>query len=96
MIKSIISLVLLIATVSLNIKHGWDAFHYRNNPETLKGMNDLGISEAAIPFLGLLTFAIALLTLVPRTFFIGNILNGFSILLIMSFALRSGNTKRWP
>lgn len=93
MIKNIISLALLIISVSLSFKHGWDMFNYRNNPESVKIMNELGINESFIPFFGVLAVAIGILLLIPRTFFLGNMLNAISILLIMALALRSGNYK---
>lgn len=93
MIKNLISLALLIISVSLSFKHGWDTFNYRNNPESVKIMNELGINESFIPFFGVLAVAIGILLLIPRTFFLGNMLNAISILLIMALALRSGNYK---
>lgn len=93
MIKNIISLVLLVVSVLLNFKHGWDTFSTKSNPESLKMMNALGISTTATPFLGFLTIAAGVLLLIPRTFFFGNILNAMSIVLIMALALRAGNTK---
>lgn len=93
MIKNIISLALLISSVFLSFKHGWDTFHYKNNPESLKLMVELGIQESLIPWLGALTVLIGVLLLIPKTYFIGNMLNAVSILLIMSLALRAGNLK---
>lgn len=93
MIKKIISLVLLIVSVSLSFKHGWDTFNYKNNPASLKMMNELGISEPSIPFLGILTIIVGILLLIPKTFFAGNMLNAMSIVLIMALALRAGNYK---
>lgn len=93
MTKNIISLVLLIASVFLSFKHGWDTFNYKNNPESIKMMNELGVSEPLIPFVGALTIVIGVLLLIPKTFFIGNLLNAVSIILIMTLALRAGNFK---
>lgn len=93
MVKNIISLLLLIVSVVLNSKHGWDTFNYKSNPESVKAMANLGISESVAPFLGILTLLIAVLLLIPRTFFLGNLLNALAIVLIMAFALRSGNYK---
>ncbi|KMQ65293.1 hypothetical protein ACM39_16560 [Chryseobacterium sp. FH2] len=93
MTKNIISLVLLIVSVSLSFKHGWDTFNYRKNPESLKMMNELGISESFIPILGILTIAVGILLFIPKIFFLGNLLNAISIVLIMSLALRAGNYK---
>lgn len=93
MIKNMISLLLLIVSVVLNSKHGWDTFNYKGNPESVKAMANLGISESAAPFLGLFTLLIAVLLLIPRTFFLGNLLNSLAIVAIMALALRSGNYK---
>ncbi|RDC55669.1 hypothetical protein DU508_15460 [Pedobacter chinensis] len=93
MIKNIISLVLLIVSVALSFKHGWDTFNYKKNPETLKMLSELGISELFIPFFGVLTITVGVLLLIPKTFFLGNLLNAMSIILIMALALRAGNYK---
>ncbi len=93
MIKSIISLALLLVSVFLAFKHGWDTFNYRNNPESLKMMNELGISEALIPVFGGVTILIGVLLLIPGTFFWGNVLNAVSIVLIMALAIQAGNLK---
>lgn len=93
MAKNIISLLLLIISVSLSFKHAWDTAHYQNNPDTFKMMTSLGISKAAIHVFIFLAIAIGVLLLVPRTFFLGNMLNAISIVLIMGLALRAGNLK---
>jgi hypothetical protein len=93
MVKNIISLLLLIVSVLLSFRHGWDAFTYKSNPETVKAMAGLGITEKAIPILGYLTIAIGVLLLFPKTFFYGNMLSAMSIVLIMALALQAGNYK---
>jgi uncharacterized membrane protein YphA (DoxX/SURF4 family) len=93
MVKNIISLLLLIISVLLSFKHGWDTFNYKNNPGSVKMMNELGISEPVIPFFGLLTIAIGVLLLIPKTFFLGNVLNAMAIVLIMALSLKAGNYK---
>jgi hypothetical protein len=93
MVKNIISLLLLIASVMLNFKHGWDTFNYKNNPGSVKAMADLGISEMAIPFLGSLAIITGVLLLLPKTFFYGNVLNAMLITLVMALAIRSENYK---
>lgn len=93
MIKSIISLVLLLASVYLSFTHGWGAFNYKKNPEALKMMTELGISESVVPAFGLITIAIGVLLMIPRTFFLGNLLNALSIVIIMALAIRAGNLK---
>jgi len=93
MVKSIISLVLLIVSVSLNFKHGWDTFNAKSNPGSAKMMDELGISTAMLPFFGFLTIAVGVLLLIPKTFFLGNILNVLSIIMIMALAMQAGNLK---
>jgi len=93
MIKNIISLTLLIISVLLSFKHGWDTFNYRNSPGSVKMMNELEINESFIPAFCILTVAVGILLLIPRTFFLGNMLNAISILSIMALALRSGNYR---
>ncbi len=93
MVKSIISLLLLAVSVFLAFKHGWDTFNYKKHPESLKMMNDLGISEPMIPIFAGLTLLVGVLLLIPKTFFVGNVLNAISILIIMALAMRAGNFK---
>jgi len=93
MIRSIISLLLLIVSVALNFKHGWDTFNYKSNPESAKMMERLGIGESVIPFLGVFIIVVGVLLLIPKTFFLGNLLNAISIVLIMALALRAGDFK---
>ncbi|MBL7719100.1 MAG: hypothetical protein JNL72_09730 [Flavipsychrobacter sp.] len=93
MTKSIISLILLLVSVFLAFKHGWDTFNYKNNPAAQKMMADLGIGAAAIPFFGAATLLVGVLLLIPKTFFLGNLLNAVSIVIIMALAIRAGQFK---
>lgn len=93
MVKNIISLVLLLISVILAFKHGWDSFNIKSNPESGKMMTSLGITNTMAPYLGALTILIGILILFPKTFFLGNLLNSFSILWIMALALNTGNVK---
>ncbi|ACU61771.1 hypothetical protein [Chitinophaga pinensis] len=93
MVRSIISLLLLIVSASLSFKHAWDTLRYKNNPETLKMIASLGISEASVPLLSVLSIVIGALVLIPKTFFLGNLLNAVVIVLIMALAARAGNYK---
>ena len=93
MVKSIISLVLLLVSVFLAFKHGWDTLNYKKHPESLKMMNELGVTETMIPIFGGLTILIGILLIIPKTFFLGNMLNAISIVIIMALAVRSGNFK---
>ncbi|MCL4641927.1 MAG: hypothetical protein QHC79_18240 [Pseudosphingobacterium sp.] len=93
MIKHIISLILLLISVFLSFKHGWDSLHVKDHRESAKMMAELGIKESYVPIMGIMMILIGLLLLFPRTFFLGNVLNAVSILLIMALALNAGNTK---
>lgn len=93
MIQSLISLVLLIVSAGLNFKHGWDTFRYKSNPQSLKMMQELNISESFVPLMGALTFLAGILLLLPKTFFWGNLLNAIMIVSIMALGLRAGNYK---
>lgn len=93
MIKSIISLVLLLLSVGLSINHGWGSFNYKKNPESLKMMSELGFAEWSMPVFGVSAILVGIMLLIPKTFFIGNLLNALSVVLIMAFALRIGNFR---
>lgn len=83
----------MLVSVFLAFKHGWEMFNYKNNPGSLKMMNELGIGEPVIPFFGAVTILIGVLLLIPRTFFLGNVLNAISIVVIMALAVRAGNFR---
>ena len=92
MIKNIISLVLLIASVGLNFKHGLDAFK-TPTLEQQKMIAQLELNESSMKYMGILGILIAVLQLIPKTFFLGNLLNAFVIITIMAFAIRVENYK---
>lgn len=87
-----LSIVLLLVSVFLSLKHGWDAFQ-PPSPQQEKMMADLGIGKAAMPAVGALSIAIGILLIFPKTFVIGNILNAIVIVLIMALSLNSGNFR---
>jgi hypothetical protein len=93
MIFKVLSGLLILVTVYLNFKHGWAGVTNNLKPEEAKMMTDLGINKTMIKVISVLSLTVCVLTLFPQTFFTGNILNAFAILLIMGFALRSGNYK---
>lgn len=93
MVKNIISLILLLVSAGLSFKHGWDSFNVKKHPESLKMMTDLGIKPTFVPAMGVAMLIIGLLLLFPKTFFLGNVLNAISIVIIMAFAVNSGNYK---
>jgi len=88
----VVSIILLLVSACLSLKHGWDAFQPAN-AEQAKMMADLGISKAALPFFGVFSIVVGLLLLFPQTFFISNVLNAMTIVLIMALSLRAGNVS---
>lgn len=93
MMKNIISAALLLISVTLSFKHAWDTVHYKTNPESVEMMESLGISETFIPYLAFVAIAVGVLLLIPYTFFLGNMLNAFLIVMIMGLALQAGNYR---
>ena len=93
MVKSIISLVLLLVSTALSFKHGWDSFNVKSNPESLKIMTDLDIRPTFVPVMGIVTLLTGVFLLFPKTFLLGNILNAISIVIIMALAINAGNFK---
>mgnify|MGYP003659875539 CR=1 FL=1 len=86
-------MVLLLASVGLSFSHGWGSFNYKKNPESFKMMSELGLAEWAMPVFGALAVLVGVLLLIPKTFFLGNLLNALSVVFIMAMALRAGNIR---
>ncbi len=89
----IISGILIVITVFFNVKHGWAGLTNKVSPEQSKMFTDLGINRPLGIIIGVLTLAVVLLILFPKTFFVGNLINASLILLIMALALNTGNLK---
>lgn len=92
MIKNIISLVLLIVSVGLNFKHGFDSFK-TPTPEQQKMISQMGMNESSMKVMGIVAILIAVLQLIPKTFFVSNLLNAFVIITVMALAIRVENYK---
>ena len=92
MIKHIISLILLIVSVLLSLRHGWSAFQ-PPTPQQAEMISILGVSKNTLPYFGAFSILIGLLLLFPKTFFISNLMHAFTILVIMALSLRAGNFK---
>lgn len=88
----IISIILLLASAFLSIKHGWDAFQPAN-AEQVKMMSNIGITQTVMPYFGVFSIIIGLMLFFPQTFFISNLLNAITIVLIMALSLRAGDYK---
>ena len=93
MISKIISGMLIAVTVVLQLKHFWDGLHVDKSPEALKMLTELNINRSYMPYLGIATILVAVLVLFPKTFFIGNLLNALTIVIIMALALRADHYK---
>lgn len=87
-----ISIILLLASAFLSIKHGWDAFQ-PTNAEQAKMMANLGITQTMLPYLGALSILLGVMLFFPQTFLLGNILNAVIIVLIMALSLHVGDYK---
>lgn len=88
----IISIVLLLASAFLSLKHGWDAFQPAQADQA-KMMANMGITESVMPYFGAFSILIGLMLFFPQTFFISNVLNAVTIVLIMALSLRAGDHK---
>lgn len=88
----ILSIILLLVSALLSIKHGWDAFQPAN-AEQVKMMSNLGITKSVMPYFGALSMIIGLMLFFPQTFFTGNVLNAVTIVLIMALSLKAGDYK---
>jgi hypothetical protein len=75
------------------MKHGWIGITNSMDAGEAKLMSDIGLTKFAITLLSIVSLAVAILTVIPSTFFIGNIINATSILVIIAFSLNSGNYK---
>lgn len=91
MFKSIFSGILLLISAFLSFKHGYDSFQIHKHPESAKMMSNMGINERAGQILGIFSLLTGLLLLFPKTFFISNLINAITIVIIMALALRSDN-----
>lgn len=88
----IISIILLLVSAFLSIKHGWDAFQPAN-AEQEKMMSTLGVSKSVMPYFGVFSILIGLMLFFPQTFFMGNLLSALVIVVIMAMSLRAGDYK---
>lgn len=93
MIFKIISGVLILVTAFLCVKHGWEALTIVEKSGQPGMIAVLGIGKITGQILGAITLAIGIMILFPQTFFIANLLNAMTILLIMALALKTGNMK---
>jgi phage shock protein PspC (stress-responsive transcriptional regulator) len=89
----IISGILIALTIYLNARHSWSGLTNSMKPAEAKMLSGLGISQMFNIPIGLVSLAVCVLVLFPKTFFIGNLLHATIILLIMALALQTNNLK---
>ena len=87
-----LSIVLLLGSAFLSIKHGWDAFQPAN-AEQARMMANLGVTKTMMPYVGAWSILTGLMLFHPRTFYSSNVLNAITILLIITLSLRAGDLK---
>lgn len=87
--KNLLTLLLLGASVFLSFRHGYSSFRTPSSPEQQEMTELLDIPPAALPYVGVLSLVIGVLLLLPRTFFVANLLNAVTILVIMALALHA-------
>ncbi|SEI41104.1 hypothetical protein SAMN04487995_0490 [Dyadobacter koreensis] len=88
----IVSIVLLVTSAFLSLKHGWDAFQPAQAAQA-KMMASLGIHPQAMPYFGVFSILMGLMLFFPQTFFLSNVLNAVTIVLIMALSLRAGDNR---
>ncbi len=88
----IFTILLLCVSGFLSIKHGWDAFQPAH-PEQAQMLTELGLSKAILPYMGVFSIVVGVMLFFPQTFFLGNLLNALTIVLIMGFSLNAGNIR---
>jgi hypothetical protein len=88
----IISIILLLLSALLNIKHGIEAF-WPASTEQPNVMADVDIGPWAASYIGMLSLVIGIALLLPQMFFMANLLNAIITLVIMALSLRTGNLR---
>jgi hypothetical protein len=88
----IIGIILLVVSAFLSIKHGLDAFQPASADQA-KMMANLGITKTTMPYFGIFSIIIGLMLFFRQTYFISNVLQAITIVLIMALSLRAGDYK---
>ena len=56
-------------------------------------ITELGANKTLFQAVGIVTLAVSVLVLFPATFFLGNLINALTIVLIMALSLNTGNVR---
>lgn len=88
----ILTILLMLVSAALSLKHGRDAFHTAN-AEQAKMMVELGITAAMMPWFGAFSIVIGIMLFIPQTFVLSNVLNAMAIVLIIGLSLNAANYR---
>lgn len=91
MILKIISTALILVTVFMGTKHGWNMLTAK--PEMLEMFGKWNFSKNAVMINGAVTLLASILILFPKTFVWGNFLMAAGILLIICLQLLNKDLK---
>jgi len=89
----IISSILILITAFLSFKHGWDGLNIGSHPEQAKMAAEMGFGKPVMTIMSLVGIGVGIAILFPPSFFIANLVNAITILMIMAFSLKAGNFK---
>lgn len=92
MVAGILSGLLILVSVYIGVSHGSRVFQ-KPSAEYLEMMASLGITDTIRTMFGICSIIAAVLILLPKTFFIGNVLRAVLLIVMMSLALKAGNYK---
>ena len=93
MILKILSGLLILGTTVMSIRHGWGGLTGNARPADIALMTKIGMGKSVRFGLDALTVLVGVLVLFPRTFFVGNLLGAVLFVVIIAFALNSGNIR---
>lgn len=93
MILKVASGLLILLTTVMSIRHGWGGLTGNARPEDVRLMAGIGIGQRVRVGLDLLSVVVGVLVLFPRTFFVGNLLGALLFVVLIAFALNSGNIR---
>ena len=88
----IISVVLILVTAVLSVKHGWDGLR-NTSPQGDAQMVAWGINKPLHIFLCIINISVACMILFPQTFFLGNLIAAMVFVLLIGFQLNSADIK---
>lgn len=91
MILKIIHSGLLLFVAFMGIKQGYSMIS--GSPEIVKMLENLSFSKTEIRLFGIVTLISAILILHPKSFFMGNLIMGVTIVLLIFLQIQNQNIK---